>query len=313
MFQSLGKLFQPKERGLPELARWLDVPERDLREWLGSAPMWTRGYEYRKFTIPKRRGGARTIEAPTEKLKALQRRILRRLLDALKPHDAATGFVAGRSIVHNAEPHTEQGVVINLDLADFFPSITAGQVEQVWRARGWNAEAATALTRICTEEGHLPQGAPTSPMLSNLVCYRLDARLAALAEKFDGAYTRYADDLTLSFPAFGKNKRRRPKPKGQPSHKRNDGPTRRILAWAREIIEAEGFRIQMKKKVRIQRPHQRQTATGLVVNEEVNLPRKTRRLIRAMQHHERLGKLDAAGLRRLRGLESLLKMVEQQR
>jgi hypothetical protein len=313
MLKAFGKLLQPKERGLPELARWLDLPERDLREWLGNAPMWSRGYEYNTFTLPKRRGGTRTIEAPTEKLKTLQRRILHRVLKKLKPHSAATGFLMGRSIVDNARPHVGQGVVINLDLADFFPNITAAQVEQAWRARGWNAEAARVLARICTSDGHLPQGAPTSPALSNLVCYRMDARLTALAKRFDGAYTRYADDLTFSFPAFGRNKRRHPKPAGQPSRKRPDGVTRRILAWAREIIEAEGFRIQLKKKVRVQRPHQRQSATGLIVNHTVNLPRATRRLIRAMQHRERLGRLDEAGVRRLRGLESLAAMVKRQR
>ncbi len=309
----LSKLFGKRQRSVAELARWLDAPEKELREWLTSSPTWARGYDYTRFTVPKRRGGVRTIDAPGEKLKALQRNILHKLLNPLTPHRAATGFVPGRSIVDNARPHAGQGVVINLDLADFFPSVTDKQVEQVFTAMNWEAEAATILSRLCTLEGRLPQGAPTSPALSNLVCRKLDARLSALAEHFDGHYTRYADDLTFSFPAFGRNKRRRPKPADQPSRRRPGGVTRKLLTWIKEIIQTEGFRIQMKKQVRVQRQHQRQTATGLVVNQAVNLPRATRRLIRAMQHHERLGKLDAAGVRRLRGLEALARMVEEQR
>ncbi len=174
--------------------------------------------------------------------------------------------------------------------------------------------AAAILSRMCTDEGRLPQGAPTSPAISNLVCRKLDARLSALAARKDGSYTRYADDITISLPAFGRNKRLRPRPKGKPPLARPAEPaSRSLLTLARKIIEEEGFRIQMKKKVRVQRPHQRQTATGLVVNQKVNLPRAVRRRIRAMQHHERLGRLDEAGLRRLRGLEALLGMVQKQR
>lgn len=313
----LKSLFKsgPTERSLADLSKWLALPERELREWLGNTPMWARGYGYSRFTIPKRRGGVRTIEAPDDKLKVLQRLILRRLLNPLPLPEAATGFVSGRSIVDNARPHTEMAVVINLDLADFFPSITAARIETTWRALGWGAEAATVLTRMCTNENHLPQGAPTSPALSNLVCRHLDARLAALAEKREGAYTRYADDITISLPGFGRNKRLRPHRSGQvrarPAKRIVVG--RQLLTHVKAIIEAEGFKIQMKKKVRVQRAHQRQTATGLVVNQTVNLPRETRRLIRAMQHREKLGRLEAAGQQRLRGLESLAQMVADQR
>lgn len=314
LFKSLFKS-TPAERSLRDLGKWLATPEQELREWLGNTPMWARGYGYSRFTIPKRRGGVRSIEAPDDKLKTLQRLILQRLLNPLPQPEAATGFVPGRSIVDNARPHTKMAVVINIDLADFFPSITSSRVEAVWRALGWGAEAAAVLTRLCTHENHLPQGAPTSPALSNLVCRHLDARLAALVEKRDGAYTRYADDITISLPGFGRNKRRRLHRSGQvrarPAKKIQVG--RQLLTHVKAIIEAEGFAIQMKKKVRVQRAHQRQTATGLVVNETVNLPRETRRLMRAMQHHAKLGRLDAPAQRRLRGLENLQKMVVDQR
>ena len=315
LFQSLTRAFgKNRERTPADLARLLDLPEAELRAWLDPAPAWTRGYDYARFSIPKRRGGIRMIEAPGEKLKTLQRRVLRRLLNPLPIHPAATGFAPGRSIVDNARPHVGRGVVINLDLADFFPSITAERIAQSFRGLGWGAEAAGIVSRLCTNEGHLPQGAPTSPALSNLVCRKLDARLAALAQKHGGHYTRYADDFTFSFPGLGVNKRLRPRPRHKPLLQRPPKPPSRALLTAiRRIVEDEGFRIQMKKKVRLQRPHQRQTATGLVVNRVVNLPRATRRLIRAMQHREQLGRLDAEGQQRLRGLEALMKMVESQR
>ena len=326
-------------RGLTELAKWLDLPEPELRDWLKGRPPEPRGrdFYYNEFTIPKRRGGARSIAAPSEPLKALQRRIVHRLLNPLPAHPAATGFVPARSIVDNARPHAKQGVVINIDLADFFPSIGAARVRKAFRALGWNKEAATVLANICTHEGHLPQGAPTSPAISNLVCRRLDERLSALTDKLCstrprdpqtgkwieeqsasaegcGRYTRYADDLTFSFPSFGRNKSLRTRAKNLPAQAR---PAvvfgRSLLSTIRRIIEEEGFAIQMKKKVRVQRPHQRQTATGLVLNRGVNLPRALRRRIRAMRHHARLGLLDAEGQRRLRGWDAFLTMVARQR
>ncbi len=321
LFKSLVRLFQ-RERTIAHLAKWLDVPEAELREWLGRVPMWARGYEYARFTIPKRRGGTRTISAPNEKLKALQRRILYRLLNPLPMHPSVTGFVRGRSIVDNARPHVGSGVVINLDLADFFPTITTERVAAMFRGLGWDADSAAILSRICTDEGRLPQGAPTSPAISNLVCRRLDERLSGLVKLFKGHYTRYADDITISLPGLGHNKRlRRHKGKSRPDKSKANrrlarpvrSPSRSLLTTIRQIIEEEGFQIQMKKKVRVQRPHQRQTATGLVVNQAVHLPRDTRRRIRAMQHRERLGQLDADGQKRLRGYEALLNMVEGQK
>ena len=313
LLKSLTASFR-RERTPADLARWLAEPEAELRAWLGSLPPHARGYDYTRFNIPKRRGGVRRIEAPGAKLKALQRRVLLRLLNPLPQPACATGFVPGRSIVDNARPHAGQGVVINLDLADFFLSLSIVRVEAVFAGLGWNAEAARILAHICTTGGHLPQGAPTSPALSNLACRKLDARLAGLMERYGGQYTRYADDITVSLPAFGRNKRLRPHPRqAGPSPRKPAGPSRILLTRLREIIEAEGFRLQLKKRVRVQRAHQRQTATGLVVNQQVNLPRRTRRLIRAMQHHRRLGQLDSAGQAKLRGLEAFQQMVINQR
>jgi RNA-directed DNA polymerase len=201
-------------------------------------------------------------------------------------------------------------VVINIDLAGFFPSISAERVRKAFQAHGWNKQVATLLTNICTHEGQLPQGAPTSPALSNLICRRLDTRLASLAAKLGGQFTRYADDITLSFPRFGGSTHHEPKESSR-SHART--VSRKVLATVKAIIEEEGFKIQWKKKVRAQRAHQQQTATGLVVNNKVDLPRAVRRRIRAMQHGERKGTLGTKEKQRLRGWESVLAMVAHQR
>ena len=339
LFESIRGIFGGG-RNTADLAKWLDLPEDDLRDWRKGHPPEPRGfqYSYSRFEIPKRRWGTRAIDAPSDALKDLQRRILRRLLNPLPVHPAATGFVRGRSIVDNAKPHAGRGVVINIDLADFFPSIAAERVRATFRALGWGGEAAEILTNICTHEGRLPQGAPTSPAISNLVCRKLDARLAALMranklrrivlrnpgtgeimgettspQVIEGAYTRYADDLTFSLAAFGRNKRRRPRPKDAPKRPPLKAPSRALLTRICKIIEDEGFIIQKRKKVRVQRAHQRQTATGLVVNARVSLPREVRRRIRAMQHRERKGLLDAKGKNALRGWEALAGMVARQR
>ncbi|MCL4522802.1 MAG: reverse transcriptase family protein [Acidobacteria bacterium] len=308
-----------------ELAKWLELPENELRAWLKGMPSSASAsrYAYTQFSIPKRHGGSREIAAPSDDLKALQRRVLRKLIRPLPVHPAATGFVRGRSIVHNARPHSGKGVVINLDLRDFFPSISSERVQQAFRALGWDRDASRILMNICCHDRHLPQGAPTSPALSNLICRKLDARLAALVGKAHekslrarnprtgeavgsrtvtltgGQYTRYADDLTFSFASSANGKAY--------------VGGRELLSSIRKIIESEGFEIQMKKKVRVQRAHQRQTATGLVVNHSVNLPREVRRKIRAMQHRERTGTLGPKEKAQLRGWEALAGMVERQR
>lgn len=181
-------------RSLPDLAKWLDLPEQDLRAWLAGPP--NPAYSYRRFTIPKRRGGERTIDAPSEDLKSLQRRILHKLLNPLPVHPAATGFIRKRCIVDNAQPHARQGVVINLDLADFFHTIAAERVLGAWRGIGWSREAARVLTNICTHEGRLPQGSPTSPAFSNLVCRKLDTRLSALAKRLQTPLRSTRADLS---------------------------------------------------------------------------------------------------------------------
>src|SRR5262245_5018401 len=277
LFDFLRRLFA----GKPPRPKWRhrgpELPVSELARRLGKSEEELRKIEpeYREFTIPKRSGGTRRILAPQPPLRATQRLILRRLLSRLRSHPAAHGFERGRSIVTNALPHVGRAVVLRFDIRDFFPSTSADRVRAYFFALGWDAEAADLLTRLCSYEGGLPQGAPTSPRLSNLVNYRLDARLASLAaslpryrnprtggsvavsgELGSVNYTRYADDLTFSFST--------------------DAPAaiKRILWFVRQIVTEEGYELHYKKKLHVQRRHDRQFVTGLVVNDWINLPRK---------------------------------------
>ncbi len=275
-------LFKGSGMDLEELARRLDIPLEQLR---ALRP------QYREFTIPKFAGGTRRILAPAPELKTLQRRILTRILGRLKAHSAAHGFERKRSIVTNAAPHAEQAVVVSLDLKDFFSSTPAKRVRDYFAGIGWNRESTALLTGLCTHGGSLPQGAPTSPRLSNLLNVRLDARLAGLAARHGAAYTRYADDLTFSF--------------GVDSHT----AVHLLVRAAKAVIEDEGYRLHMKKKLAIRRSHQRQEVTGLVVNEGIALPREIRRWLRAMRHRAALGRESTLTPSQLEGWNSFEKMV----
>lgn len=254
---------------------------------------------YQTFEIPKRSGGTRTIAAPNPDLKKLQRRILRRVLAKLKTHPAATGFEPGHSIVSNAMPHAGQDVVIRLDLKDFFPHTSAKKADAYFRKIGWNAEAAALLTKLCTHDYALPQGAPTSPRLSNLVNHKLDARLSALAAARGLAYSRYADDITFSGPEKSKV--------AKYESRIND-----VIHVVKKIVKEEGYALHTERKLRLYRKHDRQIVTGLVVNQKPNLKRETRRWLRAVEHHLKTGKPATLTPEQLRGWQSLQSMIAVQ-
>jgi RNA-directed DNA polymerase len=271
--------------GVEELARRLGWKAADLETFQPG---------YREVTVPKRSGGQRRLCVPEESLKALQRAILHRLLARLKVHPAATGFQRGQSIVTHARQHASRAVVIRLDLKDFFPSTRADRVRRYFRKIGWNRPAANLLTRLCTHQSGLPQGAPTSPRLSNLVNYRLDCRLAGMARKLLACYSRYADDLTLSFPSADRKK------------------IHYWIRFVRRVVNAEGYYLHGAKKLHIRRQHQQQRVTGLVVNAGVNLPRAVRRRLRAVDHHLRTGRPATLTPEQLAGWKALQHMVAAQ-
>ncbi|MBL8818539.1 MAG: RNA-directed DNA polymerase [Planctomyces sp.] len=249
---------------------------------------------YRTAMIPKRNGGQRMLEIPDPDTMVLQRRILRRVLKRLRSHRAAIGFESGKSIVHAASPHIGQAVVVRVDIENFFQTTTERRVGEWFRAIGWNQEATEFLLMILTHNGHLPQGAPTSPRLSNLVNARLDAGLNRIAQSYGGAYTRYADDITFSFPV------------DQPRQ------IRALLQMVGRYLKQAGY--QMKNsKTRILRAHARQSVLGLTVNQKVALPRSMRRRLRAIRHQQSQGKPTTMTAAELHGWTAFEQMIASQK
>ena len=246
---------------------------RDLAARLGRPYEGLAGIRlrYQEARIPKRSGGTRRLLVPNDETKEIQRRILSRLLAQLRAHPAATGFERGRSIVDHASPHVGRRVVIHMDVVDFFGTTTAERVEGYFRRIGWNRRVAARLTGLVTWDGALPQGAPTSPRLSNLVNHGLDAHLARIVAGHGGRYTRYADDITVSFDAH-------------PEPAREGARVRVVMRRIEQALAARGYRAHTDRKRKVMYDHRRQMVTGLVVNEGVRLPRETRRWLRAVRH-----------------------------
>ena len=187
-----------------------------------------------------------------------------------------------------------QQIVIRIDIQRFFESTSAERVEQYFRHIGWNDDAVQFLMTMVTWNGHLPQGAATSPRLSNLVNARLDTALQKVAQRFHGDYTRYADDITLSFNFWSGRK------------------ARGVVQIVRRALTQAGYRMN-GRKTRILRRHQRQHVMGLTVNKEVSISRAKRRQLRAARHRHSLGQEATMSVSELKGWDAFQQMVEQQR
>ncbi|MEM9953687.1 MAG: reverse transcriptase family protein [Chloroflexota bacterium] len=262
------------------LAEWLDIPISRLRWFTYDNPAET-AWHYTKTVIPKRSGGKRVILAPKPELKAIQRRILDEILVNFHMEDCVHGFVQGRSIVTNAVPHVGKAYVAKLDLKNYFPKVTTFRVQRFF-AKIYPSAVATALALLMTEydrepvehqgktyyvsigNRHLVQGAPTSPMMANILTRQLDLRLTGLAQSHGFAYTRYADDLTFSGD--------------------NHDTAVHLLSIAQDVIRNEGFVVN-QDKLRILSQATRQHVTGVIVNERLSSPRETRRKLRAILHN----------------------------
>lgn len=270
---------------------------RDLEERTGLSADELRSLkpEYRVVEIAKHGGGKRRLEIPDERTKEIQATVLRRLFSAIRSHSAACGFERATSIVNAATPHVGRRVVIKLDIRRFFQSTTDDRVLAWFQSVGWSQEAAQLLTHLTTWDGHLPQGAPTSPRLSNLINAPLDEALLRLAEKHKGAYTRYADDITFSF------------------NFRSGRRARGIIQAARRILRSFGYAMHGGRKLKVLRKNQRQSVLGLVVNDRIALPRHKRRWLRAVRHRrDQTGQCSLSD-QQLQGWESLQQMIENQR
>jgi hypothetical protein len=153
---------------------------------------------YRKYKIPKPNGEFREIKQPCKKLKAIQAWILRNILDTLNPSPNATAYIKKKKLLDNVTPHNNNRYFLCLDLEDFFPSISINRVAKVFSLIGYSGKAVHILANLCTCDNNLPQGAVTSPSLSNLIAAKLDRRILGYTSRKNITYTRYADDITLS-------------------------------------------------------------------------------------------------------------------
>lgn len=259
-----------------DAARALGVPLGKLTHVLYRAPEASR---YKAFEIPKRTGGMRPILAPVGLTRELQEKLAPVLQQRYSAHPAAQGFIKERSILSNARVHVGQRLVLNIDLEDFFPTIHFGRVRGLFMAEPFRLgpAAAALFAQICTYRNGLPQGAPTSPALSNFIAGDLDRRLSRIARESNVRYTRYADDIT-----FSSNQQTLPQTLLVTRHGDGAGGLELAEPLARAITAA-GFAIN-QKKVRLQTRHQRQSVTGLHVNAKANVSRTRIRGLRAMLH-----------------------------
>jgi retron-type reverse transcriptase len=229
---------------------------------------------YQTFTIKKKSGADRTIHAPVKGLKSILRSLNFVLQCVYEPHKAATGFVLEKSIVDNAKKHVGHHYVLNMDLKDFFHTfdrnrVKMGFIYEPFNLNGEREPLAFLLASLCTHpleiDGEvktvLPQGSPTSPTLTNILCRKLDRRLTGLAKRFGAVYTRYADDITFSsYHNIYKNEE--------------------FQKELKRIIEEDQKLVINPKKTRLQKSGYRQEATGLIVNDKVNVLRRYVKQIR---------------------------------
>ncbi len=249
-----------------ELCRFVRTPFFELENIINHPA-------YQFFTIEKKKGGLREIYAPNPELKKIQKHLnyfLQAYYLCIKPKEVH-GFVINPhylgeycNIVANASHHVGKKYLLNIDLKDFFPTVTANRVREVFRSNifGFNDQISTALTLLTTFLGKLPIGAPTSPVISNFICHQLDTDLIEFCQLYNLSYTRYADDLSFSS---------------------NDPITPFIVDDIVNLIETNHFEINTKK-TRLTTNNRKQSVTGITVNEKVNVDRKLLKKIRAMSH-----------------------------
>lgn len=200
---------------------------------------------YYTYKIPKKRGGFREIEVPTLNLTEIQRWLLTNIIEKIPISDYSYGFVKNKNIVDNAKNHINKRVVYNIDIKDFFPSITREDIFYIFYDLGYTKELSYSFSKICTYNGYLAHGSPTSPYLANLKCVKLDFSMSKLCKRIDATYSRYADDITISS-----------------NNVKLVNSNKNII---KKIIENNSFTFNGSKE-RIQFSNQMQEVTGLIVN-----------------------------------------------
>ena len=258
--------------GLPMLTCFDDlVKEVSLSEklvyWLTKRDAEGR---YKTFFIKKKDGNKRKINSPSLALKIVQRWTLENILYKIKTSQYSYGFKRdirkGSPLVYCAEKHKNNLYVLKLDLKNFYPSIKRESVCYIFKNVGYNADISNLLTNICVVNDELPQGAVTSPYLANLVCRKLDFRIAGYCNKRNIVYTRYADDLTFSCD--------------------DRELLRKIYGMIKKIVEDEGFCLNQKKTV-FMTPKNHKEVLGVTINDGLlKAPKEVKKDIRAMLHYE---------------------------
>ena len=259
-----------------DVAKLLNVEYRRLVYHIYKVPPEKR---YKTFELPKKSGGTRQISTPQTALKIIQWKLNQVLQTVYAPKPSAHGFVASKNIVTNAQAHSKKRYILNLDLKDFFPSINFGRVRGMFIATpyGLTPEVATVLAQICCHNNQLPQGAPTSPIITNMICAKMDSQLQRLAKACKATYTRYADDITFSTTLKGF-------PESLAKVVTEEGEEKIILGEPLlGIIADNGFQVN-ENKIRLQTKGNHQEVTGLTANKFPNVDRRFIRQVRAMLH-----------------------------
>lgn len=268
----------PEFRGKALLLSHLGLSEPELKKiW------WFRERMYTSFNIHKKSGKARPIDAPNSRLKILQKSIAESLGKCYVPRDVVHGFVTGRSVRSNAETHLQRRHIVNVDLKSFFATITEGRVVGLLISIGIDKETSEIIARLCCKGGVLPQGSPASPILSNMVCFRMDKALLRFAKSRRLLYTRYADDITLSsFQGRSTLFDVSIPPAGRLA-------TESLATDLLSVIRSNGFEIN-QEKIHYADRTSRRSVTGIKVNEGLNVDRCLIRNIRsALYKIEKLG------------------------
>ena len=262
---------------------------------IDSTSFWSTKIAYQNHRIPKRTGGTRTLKIPQPALKELQKKLLPNLEKSLKKkiHKSAHAYVKGRSIKTNASQHVGEKVIIKLDIKNFFDSVTPDHLRPHFAKVSPSIEIQNRLIELLITEGGLPQGAPTSPLLANIVMYKFDVALLGYCVLRNYKYTRYADDMTVSIP--------------------DDNPkaVRRVIKFVEENLSASGFALNKKPhKLNVLRPHQAQRICGVTINSgKPTISRKQRRKLRAARHYKETGKNPSWTSSQLQGHEAYVEMI----
>jgi RNA-directed DNA polymerase len=254
-------------------SEWCDLldesglPQTAFHDVLASGSLHPH-FHYRHFSKPKKDGGRREIVEPDANLKRLQRELMARYFEAEQPHPAALAYRKSKSIADHVWPHAGAEWLVTADVVDFFPTTHEQRIEQWWRERA-DTNLAKLLTILTTYRGGLPQGAPTSPGLSNFVNRELDERLARRADAAGARYTRYCDDMVFSWA-------------------RGSGPPSDFEMGVRATLHEFGYILHPNKGWRVHQRRDEPQITGVILTRRgrVRLPDHLRRVMRRLKHSD---------------------------